>query len=148
MLKSLPRSEQWEEKKQKKTERLQMRNWMRDGTDLNYSMQIEECSSRYMPSVLDGKQYNSQWYKFSSEVWRAHLCMNWFVWKYANSWKLTLGHRLIFIIVYLTAEGLAMVLITEETSIMLLERIISDKDAINYLKGQAITFVSINRYFN
>lgn len=31
-----------------------MRKWIEMGTDLNYSMQIEECSSRYMPSVLDG----------------------------------------------------------------------------------------------
>lgn len=41
-----------------------------------------------------------------------------------------------------------MVHITEETFIKLLEKIISDKDAMNYLKGQAIAFVYINRDFH
>lgn len=112
----------------------------RKRTDLNYSMQIEKCSSRYTASVFDGDfiihsdiriLFSGVESTFAYELVCSNLC-----------WPLkTDSETQIYPCVYFSAEGHAMVPVTE-TAIKRRDRIISAEDAMNYQKGQAIDSAS------
>lgn len=122
-----------------------MRKWMRDGD----WPQLQYADRRVFIQVyaisLGWQQCNSQWYKFSSEVCGEHICL----WIGLFECMLTPGNWLGD-----TDSSSSCIwqlkdsrwFLSKETSIKLLERIISDKDAMNYPKGQAIDPVSIDMH--
>lgn len=131
-------------KQQKKTE--QMRKWMRawNWPQLQYA-DIWVFIQVYAIISLGWQLCNSQWYKFSSKVCGEHICVwiglfesmltprNW-LWDTDSSssciWQLKDSRWFL----------------SKETSIKMLESIISNEDAVNYQKRQAINPVSIDMH--
>lgn len=64
-----------EKRRGKKSEKLQMRKWMRDGDWPQLQFADRRVFIQVYVIILGWQQYNSEWCKFSSEVCGKHICV-------------------------------------------------------------------------